>query len=135
MGRGTSKAGKRAPYGTEFHSVHQSGNIKFVKPNDGATTAPMYTKTKSRIYATLDENDEVKYITLHGKTWKAMNEGYNRSRQIDIKGKKHKIDGDPTIPHTHFGYHHDKGTIKPTKSDQKLMDKVLTEWYNYKHRQ
>lgn len=106
--------------------------MKYVKTNDGASTPPMYTKSKNRIYATVDENDDVKYITLHGNQWKVQNEGYNRSRQIDIKGRPHKIDGERILPHTHFGYYHNHGTIRPTKSDQKIMDNVLKEWYNFK---
>lgn len=136
MGRGASKAGKRAPYGTEFHSVYHYGRIKFVKPNSGSTTAPMYTKTKGRIYATLDDNDEVKYITTYGKTWKVLNEGYNRTSQIDLSGPSHIVNGvELKPPHTHYGYRHEEnGTAKPTAAERKIIDKVLTEWYNHKHK-
>ena len=44
---GISKKGKI--YGSEYHTILKSGNIKFVKYNEGNTTAPMETMTKGRI--------------------------------------------------------------------------------------
>lgn len=43
-------------YGTEYSTIYQSGNIKFVKYNmSGATTAPLETMTSGRVYATVNE--------------------------------------------------------------------------------
>ena len=39
--RGMSDKGKK--YGTEYETLYQSGNIKYVKYNGKATTAPMET--------------------------------------------------------------------------------------------
>lgn len=62
-----SKSGKK--YGSEYTTVYQSGNIKFVKPNAGSTTAPMETMTKNRVYVTLDYKNEPKlYLITIKKT-------------------------------------------------------------------
>ncbi len=44
-GRGASSgiSDKGVPYGREYTSVLKSGNIKFVKKNDGAASAPLET--------------------------------------------------------------------------------------------
>ena len=81
-GRGASSGisvdGKK--YGTEFRSVYESGNIKFIKYNDSsATKAPLETMTKGRVYATTSERDEVKYITYYDKN-------NLRFKQIDVSG-------------------------------------------------
>ena len=62
---GMSKSGKK--YGSEYTTVYQSGNIKFVKPNAGSTTAPMETMTKNRVYVTLDYKNEPKFISYYDK--------------------------------------------------------------------
>lgn len=125
-GRGASSgvSAKRIKYGTEYHTVYQSGNIKFVKPNDMNTTAPMETMTQGRVYVTLDANNEPKFISYYDKSNK-------RYKQIDISGPPHKINGAPTIPHTHIGYVHDEnGTRSPTDKEKKMIDRVLTTWHN-----
>ena len=49
---GVSDKGKR--YGTEYTTILQSGNIKFVRTNSGSATPPLETMTKGRIYVTLN---------------------------------------------------------------------------------
>ena len=58
---GISDKGKK--YGTEYHTVYQSGNIKFIKINEGAATAQMETMTKGRVYVKLDNKDNPKFIS------------------------------------------------------------------------
>lgn len=133
MGRGVSKSGKKAPYGTEFTTVHEVGNIKFVRTNKGATTAPMYTKTAGRIYATIDEEGDVKFIAFYDESEK---EEKKRVKQIDLKGRPHLIDGELVIPHVHFGYlHYENGTFRPSEEEQKLIDFIIKEWYDFNSRQ
>lgn len=62
---GISASGKK--YGTEYTTLYQSGNIKFVRYNNGSATAPMETMSKNRIYATIDYNGNVKYISFYDK--------------------------------------------------------------------
>ena len=121
---GIAKNGKR--YGTEYRTILQSGNIKFVKYNDSAmATAPMETMTKGRVYVTINNRDELKSITYYDKNNK-------RHKQIDIEGRPHNVDGKKILPHTHKGYIHDEhGTVAPSSKELKMIDRVKKTWYNY----
>lgn len=120
---GVSDSGK--PYGSEYYTVYQSGNIKFVKQTDASNAkSPMETMTKGRIYVTLGKNNEPKSIILYS------NDGL-REKQIDITGKPHTVNGKPLLPHTHEGYVHDEnGTRDLTKEERKLVEKVKKIWKN-----
>lgn len=65
-GRGSSSgiSDKGKKYGTEYRTVYQSGNIKFIKINKGAATAPMETMTKGRVYVTLDNKDNLNLFLI-----------------------------------------------------------------------
>lgn len=69
-GRGISDKGRK--YGTEYHSVLVKDNIKFVKYNFGNTTVPLETMSadKRRIYATINNQGKVKFITGYSKNGK-----------------------------------------------------------------
>ncbi len=87
---GISVSGKK--YGTEYRTVLQSGNIKFVKYNDAKTAkTPMETMTRGRIYVTVTAQDKLKAITFYDKSGK-------RSSQIDLGGHTHTVDGKRSIP-------------------------------------
>jgi hypothetical protein len=120
---GISDKGKR--YGTEYTTLYKSGNIKFVRYNDStAAKAPMETMTKGRIYVTVNNEDELKYITYHDKNNK-------RFKQIDISGKEHPVNGKYILPHTHKGYEHgEKGTFELSEKEEKMVDRVKKTWYN-----
>ncbi len=121
---GLSTSGKR--YGTEYTTLYQSGNVKFVRYNDStAATPPMETMTRGRVYATVNSKNEIKSITYY-------DENNKRYKQIDVTGKSHIIDGEKIIPHTHFGYFHDEnGTFKPSVGENIAVDKIKEVWYNY----
>ena len=74
-GRGSSSGVSRdgKPYGSEFKTLYQSGNIKFIKSNSGNATAPFETMTKGRVYVTVNNSGEPKYITYHDKHNKRFN--------------------------------------------------------------
>ncbi len=117
---GISKKGKI--YGSEYHTILKSGNIKFVKYNEGNTTAPMETMTKGRIYVTLDYKEEPKFITYYDKTNK-------RYKQIDLDHSHKDIKG----IHKHLGYeHNEKGTKLLNTKEEKMVDRILKTWYNKK---
>lgn len=119
---GISKNGK--PYGSEYTTVYQSGNIKFVKPNKGNTTAPMETQSKNRIYVTLDYKNDPKFVSYYDKEGK-------RYKQIDLSGQPHKIDGVSTLPHTHMGYNHnEKGDRTLNEEEKKMVARIKKAWYN-----
>lgn len=124
-GRGASSgvSSKGEPYGTEYKTVYQSGNIKFVKPNLGSTTAPMETMTKGRVYVTLDKKNEPKHITYYDKEDK-------RYKQIDLS-HTHFVNGKAEKPHVHKGYYHnEKGDYLPSPKERKMIDRILKSWHN-----
>lgn len=124
-GASSGVSDKKKPYGSEYTTVYQSGNIKFVKQTNASNAkTPMETMTKGRIYVTLGKNNEPKSIILYS------NDGL-REKQIDITGKPHTVNGKPLLPHTHKGYVHDEnGTRDLTKDERKLVEKVKKIWKN-----
>lgn len=127
-GRGASsgryKRGKQwHTYGDEFHTIHQFRNIKFVKINEGANTAPMETMTNGRVYVTVGNNDQLKSISYYSGSGK-------RKKQIDLD-HNHTIDGVSVNPHVHLGYNHDElGSRVPNKKELKMIDRVFRIWQN-----
>ena len=120
---GMSKAGK--PYGSEYRTVLQSGNIKFVQRIGDSASAPLETMTKGRVYATVNAADEVKYISYYDNENK-------RTKTIDLD-KPHK----GISPHVHHGYKHNendgpKGATGLSTKERKMVDNVLKTWYNRK---
>lgn len=106
-------------YGTEYKSLAQFGNVKVVKRLKGGPTAPMETMTRGRVYATVDGENDIKYITFHD----SENE---RNLTIEVKGPQHH--GLKT-PHVHVGYEHDEnGTRQPNDKEIKLVERVLSLW-------
>lgn len=129
-GRGASSGGRKLkdgtylPYGSEYKSVYQSGNIKFLVPANGQAKAPLETMTKGRVYVTVGSDGEPRYISYYDKHNKKF-------KQVDIRGKPHTINGKPELPHTHKGYeHNEKGDAKPSTKEQKMVERVMKTWYN-----
>lgn len=118
MGRGKSKTGKEAPYGTEFHTVHQVDNIKFIKANDNSNSSPRITQADDRIYVVVGDDNKLKNIVL-------FDEDKKRTRQIDLD---HFHNGEK--PHVHTGYNHDgEGVMEQADSD--LVDRIEKIWYDF----
>ena len=118
---GISVSGK--PYGSEFRSVLQDGNIKFVKANNGSATAPLETMTRGRVYVTVNAADELKFISYYDNQNK-------RTKTIDLT-KPHK----GVLPHTHHGYEHfendsKKGFAHLTTEEKAMVARVHKLWYN-----
>lgn len=132
-GRGASSgvSDKGKPYGSEYTTLYQSGNIKFIQSNSGNATAPFETMTKGRVYVTINNSVEPKYITYHDNNNK-------RVKQIDLSGSPHKVirQGKPVYlkpPHTHKGYiHGENGTSKLSAEEKRMVDTVTKIWYNKK---
>lgn len=126
-GRGASSgmSDKEKAYGTEYTTLHRSGNMKFVRYNDSASAkTPMETMTKGRVYATVNAKNEIKAITYYDKDNK-------RFKQIDVSGRTHHIGGKPELPHTHHGYQHEEygGTKLLSPKEHKMVERVLKTWY------
>lgn len=118
-GRGSSSgmSAKGKAYGTEYTTLYQSGNIKYVKYNNGAATAPMETMTNGRVYATVNKKEEIKSVSYYDKRNK-------RYKQIDM-GHFHTVNGKKADPHTHKGYNHDeKGTHNLNSKEMKMIERV-----------
>ena len=70
-GRGASSCGRKLkdgtylPYGSEYKSVYQSGNIKFLVPANGQVKAPLETMTKGRVYVAVGSDGEPRYISYY----------------------------------------------------------------------
>lgn len=125
-GRGASSgmSAKGKKYGTEYTTLAEVGNIKFIKYNDGSAKAPMETMTQNRVYGVVNEQGGLKSIVFFDTTNK-------RNKQIDLEGVPHKVNGIPTLPHTHLGYLHDElGTRGLTAKETKLVVKAVDSWYN-----
>lgn len=119
---GISVSGK--PYGSEYRTVLQYRNIKFLIPTDGHVKAPLETMTKGRIYVTIGTDGEPRYISFY-------DEHNLKFEQIDLRGNPHVINGKNELPHTHKGYIHDEnGTFSVSSGEQKLIDTVRNVWYN-----
>lgn len=118
---GIADNGKR--YGTEYHTLAQFGNVKVVKANAGGANSPMETATAGRIYATVDKDNDIKFITFYDANGE-------RIKQIDIKGKKHQ----GALPHTHNGYEHDEYGTYPgmTDKDKRIVENILKNWNRHR---
>lgn len=114
-------------YGDEYQSVHTAGNIKFLVNKDSNNTkAPMETRTKGRVYVTLNKKDgKPQYVTYYDKKNKKF-------KQIDVHKNHRHIDpelGDLGKEHTHKGYlHSENGSRKLTAKERKLVAKIKQEW-------
>lgn len=117
--RGAASGTGKHPYGSEYKTVLQDGNIKFVKYRlaDNAK-APLETKAKRRIYVTVNNEDKPAYISYYDARGK-------RTRTIDLLR-----DHDGKMPHAHDGYTHTGQAEDLTDREKKLVDKVRKAWYN-----
>ena len=124
-GRGAASgmSDKGKAYGSEYSTVYQSGNIKFVKSNGKSTSTPLETMTKGRVYVTINNQDKIKSVTYYDKNNKKF-------KQIDID-HPHKVNGKWEQPHKHVGYFHDeKGSYVLSEKEQNIIDRVTKTWYN-----
>ena len=121
-GRGASSgiSDKGKAYGTEYTTLLQSGNVKFVRYNDSTSAkTPQETMTKGRVYATVNRQDKVVAVTYYDRANK-------RVKQIDLT---HPHDG--KMPHTHHGYNHlENGTTRLTTEEKAMVERIKKLWLN-----
>lgn len=120
MGHSTDsgRAETRELIAHDFESLAQFGNIKVVRSIDRTLRAPRVARTKGRVYATIDNTGDIRYITFYNS------EG-EKKKQIDVKGRSHNGVG---VPHTHEGLDHDAGFHEPSNKEQEVIDKALSSW-------
>lgn len=119
--RGAASGTGKQPYGSEYKTVLQNGNIKFVKYRlaDNAK-APLETQTKGRVYVTVNNDNELSFISYYDREGK-------RSKTIDLL---HAHDG--KSPHSHTGYEHNGKAEDLTDDEKKLLARVRKAWYDNK---
>lgn len=120
---GISAAGK--PYGSEYKTIYQVGNIKYIKKTSDDSEAPFETKTKGRVYVLLNKQNEPKSIIYYDNELK-------RSKTVDFSHYHKKMN-----PHAHHGYKHSendgpKGATNATPEEKKMVDYVKRMWQNRK---
>ena len=121
MSNGTNRSGRDWPikYGKEYDVYAQDGNVKYIKPNIGEFKTPKETISKNRVYAVLDDQNDVKSIVFFDRYGE-------REKQIDVKGKPHN----GKLPHVHIGYEHneigDRGNL--TEKEASIVLRILNTW-------
>lgn len=119
---GISDSGKE--YGTEYSTLYVSGNIKFVRYNETKSSkAPMETRTKGRVYVTVNADDVPATISYYDKENK-------RVKQIDLLKRHNNL-----MPHIHHGYEHNendgiKGATRLNSKEKAMVENVAKIWEN-----
>lgn len=118
---GISAGGK--PYGSQYHTLFQSGNIKFVKKNDRTSENLMETQTRGRVYVTVGGNElqNIIYFDRENKRNKVINLNHPH------KGEQ---------PHVHHGYFHyendsPKGFSRLNDKEKRMVARIRKLWYNH----
>ncbi|PLS31564.1 hypothetical protein Uis1B_0555 [Bifidobacterium margollesii] len=126
-GRGASSGvgNNGKPYGSEYRTLFQTGNIKFVERRDNkSTTAPIETRSENRVYVTVrKDNGQMHSISI-------MRAGKVRT-QIDYQ------DHYGLGPHTHEWTYPGTKVVrgKPrsmTAEERKLFDRVNEEYRKFR---
>lgn len=118
---GTSKAGNT--YGSQYQTLYESGNIKYIARNAEAREEPLETMVSGRVYVLVKNNGEIKSIHYY-------NSSNKRAKQINLDHWHKKQN-----PHVHRGYYHHENDPKEkrlslTANEQKMVERVLRTWNN-----
>lgn len=109
-------------YGSQYHTILQNAEIKFVQKNTRQSEDLMETMTPGRIYATVGGNEIIR-ITF-------FDDNNKRKRVIE----KDKRTGEW---HVHKGYLHSEYSENHRDKldpiiDKPILDRVLEQWQNRK---
>ena len=122
-GRGASSgmSDKGNAYGSQYHTLYQSGNTEYVSKNSRLSEDLLETMTNGRVYATVNGN-EVQRITFFDKDNK-------RNKVIEKDKRTGKW-------HVHHGYYHSEYSNNKhdelTQSDKQILDETIEKWDNRK---
>lgn len=113
-------------YGSQYHTILKSGNIKFVEANYGRNTESLLeTMTRGRVYVRVAGGELKQIIYFDNKN--------KRSKTIDLDHSHAGMD-----EHVHHGYYHlenetsKKRATSPDVTEKKMVDRVRRLWDNYK---
>ena len=123
-GYSVDKSGNpKNPYGSQYHTLLKSGNIKFVEANDRDSESLLETMTNGRVYVTVGGKDllQIMYFDDNGK----------RKKVIDLTHTHEGMD-----LHVHHGYYHyendgPKGGTNLNEKEKLMVDRVRKLWNNY----
>lgn len=107
-------------YGTQYSTLFQDGDIKFVVKNSRQSEPLMETMTSGRIYAEVGGNRIIRIVQFGDD---------NRRNRVIEYDKRTKT------WHSHAGYYHGENSKGAHDSisagDQNLLDNVLALWHNH----
>lgn len=109
-------------YGSQYETIHEEGNIKFIKKKTRQSEDLLETMTRGRVYVTVG-GDQLMTITY-------FDENNKRSKVLHLD---HAHDG--VQPHEHDGYYPiivngKKQYRKPNVEEQAMIDRVTEIWNN-----
>lgn len=116
------------PYGSQYRTLFEEGNIKFVEAREGAEEQLLETRTKGRVYAFVGK-EGIKSIIYFGDDLK-------RVKRIDLDHKHKGLD--IHVEHGYYNNEYDiaagvkKGATRPTTEEKRMVDLVRRLWDNYK---
>lgn len=120
-GRGSSSgmSDKGRPYGSQYHSLYEYENVKFVS-NIGKNYEPlMETRTEGRVYVQVGGNDIIRI---------AFMDGQNKRNKVIEQDKRSKE------WHVHHGYFHTENSEKEheplSSQDRQYLEKIKRIWHN-----
>ena len=118
---GISKYGNK--YGTQYRTVLEEGNIKFVTKVNRQSETLMETMTRGRVYVTVGGEELLKVIYFDNDN--------KRVKEINLD---HSHEG--MRPHVHHGYEHaendgPKGGSLLTPDEKRMVDRVTKMWYKH----
>jgi len=118
---GISKRGER--YGSQYKTILEVGNIKFVSKKTRQSEPLMETMTSGRVYVQVGGNDLLRIIRFDAEN--------KRNRVIEHDDRTGQW-------HVHFGYYHNEYTNTAhgelSASDRELLAKVQRLWDNHLRR-
>ena len=125
-GRGASsgKSDKGNEYGSQYKTLFQDGNIKFVKLKEGAKESLLETMTRGRVYVLVGEKGP--------KNIAYFDNDLKRAKRIDLDHSHSKLK-----PHVQHGYYGEdtkngkRGAAKLTPEEKKMVERVGKLWDNY----
>lgn len=128
-GRGASSgiSEKGHKYGSQYHSLFTSGNIKFVEKNNRQSESLLETQTSGRVYVTVGGNDLLQVIYF--------DKANRRSKTIDLTHYHAEMN-----PHTHHGYTHNerngpKGatrlSVGLSVEERAMIERIRKIWHNH----